>query len=323
MSKPVLYVVAGPTASGKTAVSIELAKKINGEIISADSMQIYKFMNIGTAKPTKAEMDGVPHHLIDVVTPAEPFSVAEYTRLAAVAICEIQSRNRVPILAGGTGFYINGVIFGTEFTETEKGLHEKDNTLRDFYFKLAKERGADFLHKKLQEIDAVSAKNIHPNNIKRVARALSFCETTGELFSAHNAKQKLSRVERTERAKFETSFNILTMPREILYNRINIRAETMWEEGLPLEVAGLIKNGYDSRLAPMQGIGYKETIEYLNGVLTKEEAIAQIQQATRNYAKRQETWFRHQTKNARLINAHNKTAAQTAKEIIAVNEAFL
>jgi len=305
-----LYVVAGATASGKTAVAIELAKQINGEIISADSMQIYKYMDIGTAKPTKNEMVSVTHHLLDVALPSDSFSVAEYTQLATAVIQDIQSRNRVPILVGGTGFYINAIIYGTQFTETEAGQHEKDNRLRETYMQLAAEKGAEFLHEKLQAIDPESAKVIHPNNIKRVARALSFCESTGALFSAHNTEQKAER-----KAQYETNFCILTMPREILYERINARVIAMWEAGLPEEVRGLLAQGYSPNLAAMQGIGYKEMIPYINGYQTKEETIAQIQQATRNYAKRQETWFRHQAKNARLIDVHDKTPQQIAEEI--------
>ena len=310
MQKPQLYVVAGPTASGKTAVAIALAKQVNGEIISADSMQIYKYMDIGTAKPTQAEMDGIPHHLLDVALPSDSFSVAEYTQLVTAAISDIQSRNHVPILAGGTGFYINAVIYGTQFSEAEEGQHEKDNQLRKAYMQLAAEKGVFFLHEKLQATDPESAKAIHPNNIKRVARALSFCESTGLLFSAHNAGQKAST------AKYKTNFTILTMPREILYARINARVIAMWEAGLPEEVSSLLSQGYSPGLVAMQGIGYKEMIPYINGYQTKEDTIAQIQQATRNYAKRQETWFRHQAKNASSVDVHDKTLKQIAEEIL-------
>jgi len=305
-----LYVVAGPTASGKTAVAIELAKKVNGEVVSADSMQIYKHMDIGTAKPTEEEMKGIPHHLINVALPSEPFSVAEYTQLTTAAIKDIQSRNCVPILAGGTGFYINAVIYGTQFTESEKGQHEKDNQLRNIYMKLAAEKGTDFLYEKLQAIDPESAKSIHPNNIKRVARALSFCESTGSLFSAYNAGQKANS------AKYDVCFNVLTMPREVLYSRINARVIAMWQAGLPEEVSRLLSLGYHPSFTAMQGIGYKETVPFVKGCQTKEDTISQIQQATRNYAKRQETWFRHQAKNVRLVNAYDTDPKQIAAEIL-------
>ena len=283
-----LHIIAGATASGKTAAAISLAKQLDGEVISADSMQIYKHMNIGTAKPTAEEMDGIPHHLLDVADPAGYFSVADYTKLATEAIRDIFSRGKTPILAGGTGFYINAVLYGTQFAETENGQHEKDNQLREEYTKLAAQKGAEYLHKKLQAVDPAYALAVHPNNVKKVARALSFCETTGKLFSAHNASQKLAA------PQYEFDFRLISMPREILYDRINKRVVTMWDAGLPDEVRGLLSRGYSPTLTSMQGIGYKETIPYVNGIQSKEETIAQIQQATRNYAKRQETWFRHQ-----------------------------
>ena len=291
MSKPILHIIAGPTACGKTAAAINLAHKIDAEIVSVDSMQIYKGMDIGTAKPTAEEMQGIPHHMLDVVAPDEYFSVADYTRLAAAAIEDIISRGKTPILAGGTGFYINAVLYGAEFTEAEEGQHEKDNQLRQFYTAAAKEKGSQYIHEKLQAVDPASAEAIHPNNIKRVARALAFCEATGSLFSVHNAIQK------QKFPRYEAIVQLIDIPRETLYNRINARVVTMWDAGLPEEVAGLLAKGYAPNLASMQGIGYKETIPYLRGSQTKEEAIAQIQQATRNYAKRQDTWFRHQMKS--------------------------
>jgi len=289
---PKLYVIAGPTASGKTAAAILLAKELGGEVISADSMQIYKYMNIGTAKPTIEEMDGIPHHLLSVADPGDYFSVADYTKLATETIRDIHSRGKMPILTGGTGFFINAVIYGTEFAEAENGQHEKDNELREEYTKLAQQKGAAYLHEKLQNIDPEYAKIVHPNNIKKVARALSFCQTTGNLFSAHNANQKLTI------PKYDLDFRIITMPRTALYSRINQRVLAMWEAGLPDEVQGLLSRGYHPGLTSMQGIGYKETILYINGIQSKEKTIAQIQQATRNYAKRQETWFRHQSPNS-------------------------
>ena len=283
-----LHVITGPTASGKTAAAISLAGQIKGEIISADSMQVYKYMDIGTAKPTADEMDGIPHHLLDVADPGEYFSVADYTKLAVEAIRVIHSRGKMPILAGGTGFYINAVLYGTEFAETEEGQHDKDNRLREEYTLLAREKGVLYLYEKLQAVDPDYAKTVHPNNIKKVARALSFCETTGMLFSAHNTKQKLAA------PKYDVDFRLISMPRETLYARINQRVLQMWDAGLPDEVGQLLARGYHPGLTSMQGIGYKETVPYINGTQSKDETIAQIQQATRNYAKRQETWFRHQ-----------------------------
>jgi len=285
-----LYVIAGPTACGKTAAAITLAKEINGEVISADSMQVYIGMDIGTAKPTLEEMDGIPHHMIDIVSPGESFSVAEYVKGAEAAIQGIYARGKKPILAGGTGFYINAVIYGTQFTEQEDGQHEKDNSMRNFYVNLAKEKGVDFLHEKLQKVDLESAEAIHPNNIKRVARALSFCESTGQLFSQHNKIQK------QQEAKYNVDFRLISMPRDVLYGRINARVAQMWEAGLANEVRGLLSKGYHPGLTAMQGIGYKEVVPFINGEQSEAETIALIQQATRNYAKRQDTWFRHQVR---------------------------
>jgi len=292
MSRPNLHVVVGPTASGKTATAINLAKHVDGEVVSADSMQVYKHMNIGTAKPTKMEMDGVPHHLLDVADPIDSFSVAEYTTLAGEAIQNILARGKTPILTGGTGFYINAVIYGTAFScMTKNGQHEKENQLREVYIKLAQEKGAEFLHSKLLAADPDYANSLHPNNIKKVARALSFCETTGGLFSAHNKKQK------QVGAKFNVNLQLMNVPRDELYARINARVLGMWEAGLPDEVKHLLSIGCRPNHQSMQGIGYKEMVPYIDGIQTKEETIAKIQQATRNYAKRQDTWFRHQLRS--------------------------
>lgn len=307
-----LYVIAGPTASGKTAVAIELAKQLDGEVVSADSMQVYKHMNIGTAKPTTEEMGGIPHHLIDIITPDTQFSVAEYQKLASHAINDIISRNKTPILAGGTGFYINAVVHGTEFNQISEEENQKEERLRNHYTSLAKEKGANFLHKKLHEKDPDAANAVHPNNIKRVARALSYIKTTGALFSLHNKAQK-------NRAllynMYNSKFFTLSFPRETLYSRINTRTLAMWDNGLPQEVQNLLRH-YDLGLAAMQGIGYKETVMFLNNQYTKEEAIDAISQSTRHYAKRQETWFRHQAPTATPILAMGKTAKDVAVEIM-------
>jgi len=306
-----IYVIAGATASGKTAVAVELAKLINGEVISADSMQVYKYMNIGTAKPTAEEMQDIPHHLLDIIAPDEPFSVAEFQKLANAAVSDIQARNKTPIIAGGTGFYINAIVYETSFTQGTSG---EEHQLRQQYITIASEKGADFLHEKLRQADPESAKAIHPNNIKRVARALSYCETTGQLFSTHNTQEK---------AKHTKTKNInfckLSLPRELLYNRINTRTLTMWNNGLVTEVQELLLMGYHLGLAAMQGIGYKETIKYLNAEITKiseEETISAIQQSTRHYAKRQETWFRHQSPDAKAVSVKDKTASEIAHEIM-------
>ena len=300
-----LYVIAGPTAGGKTAAAVELAKIINGEVVSADSMQIYKEMDIGTAKPTVDEMDGIPHHMIDIISPGEAFSAADYKHLAAEAIEDIRRRGKTPILAGGTGFYINAVIFDTNFTKTKT---ETENQLRQEFAEVARCQGVEALHEKLKQADPKAAEAIHPNNVKRVARALSYCVATGQLFSAHNAFEKTK--------QHNSKLFILSHPRESLYSRINARVISMWRAGLLDEVKNLLNKGYNPSLTAMQGIGYKETVAFLNNQNTEAETIAIIQQATRNYAKRQETWFRNSTKAATEIKAENKTPIELAATIL-------
>ena len=245
LSLPKLCIIAGPTASGKTAFAIKKAQQINGEIISADSMQVYKHMNIGTAKPTVEEMEGVPHHLLDVAMPSQNFSVADYTALANIAIQDILSRGKTPILAGGTGFYINAIIRGTSFEPGQNNEHQQEALLREEYTKLAQEQGAEVVHQKLQELDPKYASLVHPNNIKKVARAISFCLTTGKLFSKHNEQQ------RAEVAKYDLDFFVLNMDREALYSRINSRVLTMWDMGLTKEVEWLLAQGFGKTLPAM------------------------------------------------------------------------
>ncbi|MCL2386426.1 MAG: tRNA (adenosine(37)-N6)-dimethylallyltransferase MiaA [Defluviitaleaceae bacterium] len=305
-----LYVIAGATASGKTAVAVELAKKINGEVISADSMQIYRGMDIGTAKPTLAEMSGIPHHMLDIVDPHEPFSAAEFQRLAIAAIEEIRMRGRIPILAGGTGFYINAVLYGTEFSSESNA---KEDELREKFAIMAREKGAEELHKKLAQADPAYAATIHANNVKRVARALAYCEVSGGLFSEYNAAQK---AKKSNQPLYDANFFVLSMRREILYERINSRVISMFEAGFVEEVRSLLSNGYNKNLASMQAIGYKEIAQFINDEITHDETITAIQQATRHYAKRQETWFRNQTPDAIVLNAEGKTSEELAGEII-------
>ena len=306
MSK--VYVIAGPTASGKSALAVQLAHKIGGEIVSADSMQVYKGMNIGTAKPNTQEMQGIPHHMIDVACPHRGFSVAEYTSLATAAVEDILARQLVPIVVGGTGFYINALIYGVQFAP---GAECKDDSqLRQYFTQLAAQEGASFLHAKLHDIDSAAAQNIHPNNIKRVVRALSFCKATGELFSAHNAAQKQNK------PRYSTEFYVLDMPREMLYARINARVLQMWESGLAAEVSSLLAQGLNPNCTAMQGIGYKEVVPYVQGYKSKADTIESLQQATRNYAKRQDTWFRHQVSMARKINVESATLEEIVKNVL-------
>ncbi len=311
MKKIPLIVVAGATASGKTSLAINLAKEFNGEVVSADSMQIYKYMDIGTAKPTIEEMDGVVHHLIDIVTPDVNFSVAEYTKLAHDAILDITNRGKLPILTGGTGLYINSVVNDVSFEEAEQ-----NKELRSELEELAKTEGAEALHKILQEIDPVSAEKIHENNIKRVIRAIEVFRTTGERLSEHNEKSK-EIISRYSPVMME-----ILWERETLYERINKRVDIMIEAGLEDETRRLYEMGYTKNLTSMQGIGYKEMFEYFDGVWTFDEAIDKIKQYSRNYAKRQNTWFKRDDRIKRLNPKADyvKNAIELIKKELNFNE---
>jgi tRNA dimethylallyltransferase len=262
-------------------------------------------MDIGTAKPTPDELAKIPHHLVSIINPSEQFSAAEFQARATRAIAEIFSRRRVPIIAGGTGFYINALLYGAEMSDDPR-----EKILRAEFEKFAQENGAEFLHEKLRAADSVYAASLHPNNVKRVARALAYCKTTGKLFSTHNAAQK------QKPPRFDAVFFKLSLPREALFCRINARTQAMFDSGLVDETRNLLAAGFDKTLASMQGIGYKETIQYLAGELPLGDAIAATAQATRNYAKRQETWFRNQSAKARAIDAHEKTPEEISEAIL-------
>lgn len=282
MKRP-LIVIGGPTACGKTGFSIKLAKEIGGEIISADSMQVYRYMDIGTAKVTSEEADGVPHYLIDELNPDEEYNVMLFQQKAKAYIEKIWAKGKIPILVGGTGFYINALLYDNDFTETEN-----DTSYREECYKLAQEQGAEVLYERLKEIDPEYAANIHANNVKRVTRALEYHYLTGQKFSEHNAEQK------EKETPYDVAVIILTMDREQLYERIELRIDLMMEQGLLEEVKGLLDRGYTPDLVSMQGIGYKEFIPYFNGECTLEEAVIQLKTNTRRFAKRQLTWFRRQ-----------------------------
>lgn len=293
MKKP-LIVIAGPTACGKTATSVLLAKKINGEIISADSMQVYKYMDIGTAKIKKEEMGGIKHYLIDEFYPDEEFSIAVFKSKATKYIEDIYNKGKIPILVGGTGFYINSVIYNNDFTETKK-----DDKYRKELEQIAINKGNEFLYNMLKQIDKPSAEAIHKNNVKKVIRALEYYKLTGELISKHNEKEK-----QREKA-YNTTFFILNMDREKLYNRINLRVDIMIKEGLVKEVESLLNKGYKKELVSMQGIGYKEIIKYLENEYSLDYAIEIIKRDTRHFAKRQLTWFKHQVDDGVWIDVNN------------------
>lgn len=293
-----IVVVAGPTASGKTGLAIEIAKLFNGEIVSADSMQIYKYMDIGTAKPTAAEQEQCVHHLIDFLEPDDEFSVADYTELAHRVIADIHSRGKLPVMCGGTGLYINSVINDVEF-----GENQADEDMRRELKHIADTEGNERLIEILREFDPVSAARLHPNNVRRVIRAIEFYRTTGIPISEHQEKTKQI-VSRYQPVMF-----CVDHEREKLYERINTRVDIMIRDGLCDEVRRLMDMGYSSALNSMKAIGYKELIDHFNGLCSLEEAIEAIKQNSRRYAKRQLTWFR---RDERIIKLSPDNAAETA-----------
>ena len=275
-----LLVIGGPTASGKTALAVELAKRLDGEIVSADSMQIYKYMNIGSAKPDEEEKQGIPHHLMDVAEPTENFSLGDYLVLARKAIEDIHERGKLPILTGGTGLYINSLINNIELADEHNTMEIREKLLA-----FAEQNGNDALYKRLCEVDPESAGRIHPNNVKRVMRALEIFESTGKTMT-ESLKNSV------KPAIYKTVQYGINYDREVLYDRINRRVDIMIEQGLVGEVQKLVEMGCRRDNTSMQGIGYKEVLDYLDGKLTLCEMAEEIKQATRRYAKRQITWFK-------------------------------
>jgi tRNA dimethylallyltransferase len=278
-----LIVLTGPTAVGKTSLSIALAKAVDGEIISADSMQVYKYMNIGTAKITEEEKCGIPHFLIDELEPDEEFNVTIFKNKVMGYIEDIKSRGKVPIIVGGTGFYIQSVIYDINFNE-----YGDDSKVRKKYEAMAETLGKSELHKKLALVDREYADSVSENNVKKVVRALTFFEMTGEKLSEHNKR------ERERSSPFDFAYFVLTMDRKKLYERIDKRVDLMFDMGLVKEVKALMAKGYDKSLVSMQGIGYKEVIDYLSGKTSLEECIDIIKRDTRHFAKRQLTWFKRE-----------------------------
>ncbi len=281
--KKKLIVLTGPTSVGKTKLSIALAKAVGGEIISADSMQVYKHMDIGSAKIKKEEMQGVTHHLIDIMEPEEEFNVVVFQKLAKQKMEEIYSRNHIPILVGGTGFYIQSVLYDIDFTE-----NRQDSDFRMQLETLANEKGGIFLHQMLERVDPVAADQIHEKNVKRVIRALEFHSQTGLKISEHNE------TERQKQSPYNSFYFVLTDNRDKLYRQINERVDQMIDEGLVQEVTYLKNRGLPKEAVSMQGLGYKELLEYLNHECTLEEAVEIIKRDTRHFAKRQLTWFRRE-----------------------------
>ena len=299
--KPPLIIIAGPTAVGKSAAAVALAKRIGGEIVSADSMQVYRGMDIGTAKVTEEEMGGVPHHLIDVISPEEDYHVVRFQKMAESAVKEILARGRIPIICGGTGFYIQALLYDIEFAGDPPDAEEKKKHMEQFLQKAreaderrkrgeAGESGADLLHRQLASVDPESADAIPAANEKRVIRALEFYELYGKKISEHNREQ----TERKRSSPYDFRFFVLTDERNRLYQRIDARVDRMFSEGLMEEVERLLKQGVNPSGTAMQGIGYKEAAEALRGSCTEEEARETIKRNSRHYAKRQLTWFRRE-----------------------------
>ena len=281
--KKPLIVLTGPTAVGKTNLSIRLAKKIGGEIISADSMQIYKKMNIGTAKISPEEMAGVPHYLVDELDPGEEFNVVAFQQMAKKAMKQIYENGHIPIVVGGTGFYIQALLYDVDFSE-----HETEEKYRQELVALEQEKGREYLYEMLKQADPEYAAIVHSNNVKRVIRALEYYHETGRKLSEHNAQQ------RENSSPYQFVYLVLNDEREILYDRIDRRVDQMMEAGLLQEVEALVKEGYERTLVSMQGLGYKEFFDYFDGKCTLEETVDIIKRDTRRFAKRQLTWFRRE-----------------------------
>ncbi|MEY8237017.1 tRNA (adenosine(37)-N6)-dimethylallyltransferase MiaA [Lachnospiraceae bacterium 66-29] len=282
-TKRPLIILTGPTAVGKTELSIRLARLVQGSVISADSMQVYRHMDIGSAKIKKSEMQEIPHYLIDILEPTEEFHVVQFQQYAKKYLQEIYALGRIPIIVGGTGFYIQALLYDIDFTK-----EQEDSAYRDTLMQIAKEQGAHVLHQMLAKADPKAAEEIHENNVKRVIRALEFYHLSGRKISEHNEQ------ERQKQSPYQFAYFVLNDDREKLYERINYRVEQMLAEGLVDEVLKLQKLGCNKDMVSMQGLGYKEILNYLEGTCTLEDAAYQIKRDTRHFAKRQLTWFRRE-----------------------------
>lgn len=312
MIPPPLVVIVGPTAVGKTAVSIQLAKKVTGEIISGDSMQVYRFMNIGTAKPTEQEKEGIPHYMIDLLDPDEEFSVALFQKKVTGYINDILNRGKMPVLVGGTGLYVRSVIDHYDFSPVGY-----DSDLRHELSQQAEINGNLFLHKKLQEVDPETAKRLHPNDIRRIIRALEVYKQTGRPISAFQYRDS------DLPPKYRLSYFGLTMDRVSLYRRIEQRVDQMVAEGLIEEVRTLLNRGYAPQLTSMQGLGYKEIAGFLQGQYSLDEALELLKRNTRRFAKRQLTWFRRDSRIKWLTVENYYSSSEIANEIACQVEGLL
>ena len=307
IKKKPLIILTGPTAVGKSALSIALAKAVGGEIISADSMQVYKGMDVGTAKISKEEMDGIPHYLIDVLDPKEAFHVVRFKELGNAALEEIYHKNKIPILVGGTGFYIQALLYDIDFNMEEE---KEDNAYRQELNELAKEKGAHYLHEMLKQVDPDSANAIHENNVKRVIRALEYYHDTGDQISKHNAIQE------AKESPYQFIYFVLNDNRDAIYGRIEKRIDKMLEDGLVEEVKGLLDSGCKKEMVSMQGLGYKEIIDYLEGNLSLSEAVYILKRDTRHFAKRQLTWFRREKEVCWIQKERYETEADILKDML-------
>lgn len=301
-----VIVIAGPTATGKTALSVRLAKELGTEVISADSVQIYRKLNIGSAKPTAEEMQGISHHMMDILEPEASFSVADFCAIAKDTVDAIHQKGKIPIIAGGTGLYISSFMNNISFAE-----EKTENTIRDALYRQLEQIGAEAMHQKLSAIDPVAAKSIHPHNTKRVIRAIEIFETTGKTMTEQNRESKLVP------SPYAFILVGLNCERELLYERINRRVDMMVEQGLFQEVQALLEQGVSKDAQSMQGIGYKEAVQYLCGEISKEESIEAIKQNSRRYAKRQLTWFKREP--YRWFDCLEESLYQSVKTYIGEN----
>ncbi|MFI3201346.1 MAG: tRNA (adenosine(37)-N6)-dimethylallyltransferase MiaA [Eubacteriales bacterium] len=303
--KKELLIITGPTAVGKTTISIQVAKQLNGEIISADSCQVYRGMNIGSAKITKQEMEGVSHHLIDVLDPDEPCNVATFQEMAKVCVEDIIGRGKLPIVVGGTGFYIQALLYGIDFSNEEEQTKIR-REITSYY----EQHGVDALFQRLEECDPVSATMIHKNNIKRVIRAIEYYKCHGRCISLHNEEERL------KESPYDFLYVVVTNKRDVLYNAINKRVDHMIVGGLEEEVRGLLAKGYTEEMTSMQAIGYKEVVAYFKGECTREEMIERIKTNTRHFAKRQLTWFRREREVYQMDKSEYKEEASLVEDMM-------
>ncbi len=312
IKKNPLIILTGPTAVGKTELSISLAKKIGAEIISADSMQVYRYMDIGSAKIKKEEMDGVPHHLVDMIFPNEDFNVVIFQKMAKAAMQEIYDKGKIPLLVGGTGFYIQALLYDINFEDTAE-----DHAYRNQLEQLVNEKGAEYVHNLLASKDEKAAAAIHFNNTKRVIRALEYEYLTGKKISEHNE------LERQNESPYAFCYFVLNDDREKIYERIDTRVDNMMSAGLLEEVNQLKQMGYDRNLVSMKGLGYKELLAYLEGAYSLEEAVRIIKRDTRHFAKRQLTWFRREKKVSWIDKRDFSDSNELLEKILAEIETVL